>query len=153
MSGPGCAGPLGDQLAACFTARMITGLCAFVGTVIGMFLVARRARRTAVQAEAGEEVLFQVGARLPEEGRRYSLGRVQAGGKFRWKPRWSWTRLRELPTDLRYIRARQTTLREMLWIPTRALVIECESSAGPVHLWAYPEQAVHVVEMIRRESR
>jgi hypothetical protein len=131
---------------------MITVLCAFLGGVIGRLLVARRARRKAVQTEAGEVVFFQVGANLPYEGRRYSPGRVRAGGKFRWRPRWSWTRLRELPTDLRYIRARQTTFREMLWLPTRPLVIECESSAGLVRLWAYPEQAVHVVEMIRRAS-
>ena len=114
--------------------------------------MARRARRKAVQTEAGEVVFFQVGANLPYEGRRYSPGRVRAGGEFRWKPRRSWTRLRELPTDLRYIRARQTTFREMLWLPTRPLVIECESSAGLVRLWAYPEQAVHVVQMIRRAS-
>lgn len=132
---------------------MIKGLCAaFIGGVIGRLLLARRARRTATQAEAGEVVFFQVGANLPDEGRRYSLGRVRAGGKFQWKPRWARTRLRELPQDLRYIRARQATFREMLWVPTRALVIECESSAVPVRLWAYPEQAVHVVEMIRRAS-
>jgi hypothetical protein len=147
-----CPTPWRIGLAACFTPRMITGLCAVVGMVIGTLLVARRARRTATQAEAGEAVFFQVGANLPDEGRRYSPGRVRAGGKFQWKPRWSWTRLRELPGDLRYIRARQATFRETLRLPTRALVIECESSDGPVRLWAHPEQAVHVVELIRRTS-
>lgn len=132
---------------------MIQGLCAaLIGGVIGRLLLARRARRTVTQTEAGQTVFFQVGANLPDEGRRYSLGQVRAGGKFQWKSRWSRTRLRELPNDLRYIRAHQATFREMLWVPTKALVIECESSAGPVRLWAYPEQAVHVVEMIRRAS-
>ncbi|WP_406371441.1 hypothetical protein OG788_15680 [Streptomyces sp. NBC_00647] len=132
---------------------MITGLCAsLVGGVIGRLLLARRARRTATQTEAGQTVFFQVGANLPDEGPRYSLGQVRAGGRFQWKPRWSRTRLRELPKDLRYIRARRATLREMLWVPAKALVIECESSAVPVRLWAYPQQAVHVVEMIRRAS-
>ncbi|MFE6962982.1 hypothetical protein [Streptomyces sp. NPDC057696] len=79
-------------------------------------------------------------------------GNVLAGGEFRWIPRWSWTRLRALPTDLRYIRAREMTFREMLWLPDRVLVIECESSVGPVRLWAHLEQAVQVVEMIRRAS-
>ncbi|WP_240653675.1 hypothetical protein [Streptomyces sp. AcE210] len=132
---------------------MIAGFCgALLGGVIGRLLLARRARRTATQAEAGEVVFFQVGANLPDEGRRYSLGRVRAGGRFQWKPRWSMTRLRELPADLRYIRARRATFRDVLWVPTRALVIECEGSGMPVRLWAYPEQAVHVVEMIRRAS-
>ena len=131
---------------------MITGFCTFVGMVIGTLLVARRARRTAARAEAGQSVFFQVGANLPGEGRRYSLGQVRAGGEFRWNPRWSWTRLRELPTDLRYIRAREATFREKLWLPAGALVIECESSAGPVRLWAHVEHVVHVVEMIRRTN-
>ncbi|MCX5328368.1 hypothetical protein [Streptomyces sp. NBC_00140] len=107
-------------------------------------------RRTAARAAAGIAVSFPVGANLPDEGRRYSLGRVHTGREFRWEPRWSRTRLRELPTDLRYVRARETTLREMLWLPSSALVIECESSAGPVRLWAHSQQAVQVVEMIRR---
>ncbi|MFE4255597.1 hypothetical protein ACFRU3_40260 [Streptomyces sp. NPDC056910] len=131
---------------------MITGVCAFLGTVIGAFLMERRARRTAARAELGEAVLFPVGANLPDDGRRYSLGRGLAGGEFRWIPRWSWTRLRALPADLRYIRAREMTFREMLWLPDRVLVIECESSVGPVRLWAHPKQAVQVVEMIRRAS-
>ncbi|MFE6755694.1 hypothetical protein ACFVDQ_19160 [Streptomyces sp. NPDC057684] len=129
---------------------MIAGVGAFLGTVIGAFLMARRARRTAARAEAGEAVLFPVGANLPDEGRRYSLGRVLAGGEFRWIPRRSWTRLRALPTDLRYIRAREMTFRKMLWLPDRVLVIECESSVGPVRLWVHPKQAVQVVEIIRR---
>ncbi|MFJ9543046.1 hypothetical protein ACIRPX_38215 [Streptomyces sp. NPDC101225] len=132
---------------------MITGLCAFVGMVIGALLVARRARRTAARAAAGEAVFFHVGANLPAEGRRrYSLGRVQTGGEFRWKPSRPWTRLRELPADLRYIRAREANFRESLWLPPRALVIECESSAGLIQLWAREEQATHVVEMIQRTS-
>jgi hypothetical protein len=127
------------------------GLCAFVGSVIGTILVARRARRIAARAEAGEAVFFQVGANLPEEGRRYSLGRVPAGSEFRWRPRWSWTRLRELPADLRFVRAREATFRETLWLlPPGALMIECESSAGPVRLWTRAEHVVHVVGMIRR---
>ncbi|MFF2479221.1 hypothetical protein [Streptomyces sp. NPDC058066] len=132
---------------------MIQAFCgALIGGVIGRLLLARRARRTATQTEAGQIVFFQVGANLPNEGPRYSLGQVRAGGKFQWTPRWSRTRLRELPKDLRYIRARHPSFREVLWVPTRALVIECESSAVSVRLWAYPEQAVHVVEMIRRAS-
>ncbi|MFE5105996.1 hypothetical protein [Streptomyces sp. NPDC056663] len=131
---------------------MIMGLGSFLVAVIGTFLMARRARRTAARAEAGEAVFFPVGANLPDEGRRYSLGRVLAGGEFRWIPRWSWTRLRELPADLRYIRAREMTFREMLWLPARVLVIECESSVGLVRLWVHPEQAVQVLEMIRRPS-
>ncbi|MFJ3339445.1 hypothetical protein [Streptomyces sp. NPDC086766] len=131
---------------------MIYGICVFVCTVLGTMLVARRARRTAARAEAGEAVFFQVGANLPDKGRRYSLGRVRAGDEFRWKPRWPWTRLRELPADLRYIRTREATFRETLWLPPGVLVIECESPAGPVRLWARTEQAVHVMEMIRRTS-
>ncbi|MET7451884.1 hypothetical protein ABZT03_08315 [Streptomyces sp. NPDC005574] len=132
---------------------MITGLCTSVGMVIGLLLAARRARRTAARAAAGEALFFQVGANLQAGGRRqYSLGRVQAGGDFRWQPRRSWTRLRELPADLSYIRAREATFGEGLWLPPRALVIECESSAGPVRLWARVEQATQVVEMIRRTS-
>ncbi|MFE1925389.1 hypothetical protein ACFW91_22810 [Streptomyces asoensis] len=129
---------------------MFTWLWVLVGTVIGTILVARRARRTAAQAEAGEAVFFQVGANLPDEGRRYSLGRVQAGSEFQWKPRWPWTRLREIPTDLNYVRAREATSREAWRLPTGVLVIECESSAGPVRLWTRPQYARHVVVMIRR---
>jgi hypothetical protein len=142
--------PIGDQLAACFTSRMMTAVYVLVGFMIGTILVARRARRTAARAAAGEAVFFPVGANRPDEGRRYSVGRVQAGGEFRWEPRWPWTRLRELPTDLRYVRARHTTFGEVWWIPPGALVIECESSGGPVRLWARTQQAVQVVEMIRR---
>ncbi|MFC5788054.1 MULTISPECIES: hypothetical protein [Streptomyces] len=129
---------------------MNTAVCVFVGMVIGALLVARRARRTAARAEAGEAVLFRVGANLPDEGRRYSLGRVLAGGEFRWIPRWPWTRLRRLPADLRYVRAREATSREMLWLPIGVLVIECASAAGPVRLWARREHALLIVEMIRR---
>lgn len=129
---------------------MITGVCVFVGMVIGAMVVARRARRTAARARAGEAVFFRVGANRPDQGRRYSPGRVLAGSKFRWEPRWSWTLLRELPTDLRCVRARDTTFREFWWLPTGALVIECESSAGPVRLCVHAEQVVQVVEMIRR---
>ncbi|MGW1728031.1 hypothetical protein ACWCQK_34640 [Streptomyces sp. NPDC002306] len=124
----------------------------FIGVKIGMMLIGRRARRTASRAEAGEAVFFQVGANLPDKERRYSLGQVQAGGEFEWKPRRSWTRLRELPTDLRYIRARDMTFRESLRLPPGARVIECESSVGPVHLCARVEYTEHVVEMIRRTS-
>jgi hypothetical protein len=131
---------------------MITGVCTAVGAVIGMFVMTLRARRVAARAEVGEAVFFRVGVSLPAEGRGYSLGRVRAGGEFRWTPRWSWTRVRELPADLRYVRARETTWREMLWLPAGALVIECESSAGPVRLWAPGEYAAHVVEMLRRAS-
>ncbi|MFE6956470.1 hypothetical protein [Streptomyces sp. NPDC057696] len=129
---------------------MNTAVCVFVGTVIGALLAARRARRTAARAEEGEAVLFRVGANLPDEGRRYSLGRVLTGGEFRWIPRWSWTRLRKLPADLRYVRAREASVREMLWLPSGVLVIECESSTGPVRLWARREHVVLIVEMIRR---
>lgn len=129
---------------------MITGVCAFAGMVIGTIVAARRARRTAARARAGEAVFFRAGANRPDQGRRYSPGRVRAGSEFRWEPRWSWTRLRELPTDLRYVRARETTFREFWWLPTGALVIECESSAGPVRLCVHAEQVVQVVEMIRR---
>jgi hypothetical protein len=136
--------------AACFTSRMSTAFSTCLGMVIGSIFVAWRVRRTAARAAAGITVSFPVGANLPGGGRRYSLGRVQTGREFRWEPRWSRARLRELPTDLRYVRARETTLREMLWLPSSALVIECESSAGPVRLWAYTRQAAQVVEMIRR---
>ena len=155
MSGQRRASPLDHRVAACFASRMITGvitgISVFVGATIGNILVARRVRRTTARAEAEEAVLFQVGANLPDEGRRrYSLGQVPAGSEFRWKPRRSWTRLRELPTDLRYVCARDATFREKLWLPSDALVIECESSAGSVRLWVHAEHAVHVVKMIRR---
>ncbi|MFG2275833.1 hypothetical protein ACGFNY_39480 [Streptomyces chartreusis] len=75
---------------------------------------------------------------------------MRAGSEFRWEPRRSWTRLRELPAGLRYVRARETTFWEFWFLPFGALVIECESSAGPVRLCVHAEQAVHVVEMIRR---
>ncbi|CAM5237418.1 hypothetical protein [Streptomyces chartreusis] len=142
--------PLGDQFASCFTSRMLTGFCALIGAVIGTIFVARRARQTAASAAAGKAVFFPVGATRPGDRRRYSLGRVQAGSAFQWEPRWSWTRLRALPTDLCYLCARPATFGEMWRIPIGTLVIECESSAGPVRLWAYPQQAVQVVEMIRR---
>lgn len=129
---------------------MTTAICVLFGMVIGTMLATRRARRTAARAEAGEAVLFHVGANLPDKGRRYSLGRVRTANEFRWEPRRSWTRLRELPADLRYVRTRETTLRESMWLPTSTLVIECESSAGPVRLWARKEQTAQVVEMIRR---
>ncbi len=141
---------LGEQLAACFTSRMITAACVCLGTVIGTILVSRRARRAAARAASGEAVFFQVGANRPDEGRRYSLGRMRTGTEFHWEPRRPWTRLRELPPDLRYVRTRHTTFREALWLPPGVLVIECESSAGPVRLWARVEQAAQVVEMIRR---
>ncbi|MEV6700576.1 hypothetical protein AB0M68_26010 [Streptomyces sp. NPDC051453] len=129
---------------------MKTAVYIFVGMAIEALLAARRARRTAARAEAGEAVLFRVGANLPNEGRRYSLGRVPSGSEFRWIPRWSWTRLRSLPADPRSARARKATFREMWWLPIGVLVIECESSAGPVRLWARKEHAVLVMEMIRR---
>lgn len=129
---------------------MITGVVSFASMVLGAIIAARRARRTVARAAAGEAVFFRVGANRPDQGRRYSLGRVLAGGEFRWEPRRSWTRLRELPTDLRYVRARDTTFREFWWLPTGAAVIECESSAGPVRLCVHAEQVVQVVEMIRR---
>ncbi|MHA5052209.1 hypothetical protein [Streptomyces sp. SD15] len=131
---------------------MNTWLAGFTGVMIGMILLGRRARRTAARAEAGEAVFFQVRANLPDKGRRYSLGRVQAGGEFGWKPRRSWTRLRELPTDLRYIRARDMTFLESLRLPPDMRVIECESSLGPVRLCARIEYTEHIVEMIRRTS-
>src|SRR4051812_40221314 len=123
MSGQRRASPLDHRVAACFASRMITGaitgLWVFVGSMIGTILVARRVRRTAARAEAGEAVFFPVGANLPDEGRRrYSLGQVPAGSGFQWKPRRSWTRLRELPTDLRYVCAREATFRERLWLPS-----------------------------------
>jgi hypothetical protein len=128
----------------------ITGLWTFVGMMIGSIVVARRVRRTAARAEAGEEaVFFLVGANLPDQGRRYSLGRVPAGSEFRWSPRWLWTRLRELPADLSYVCRREPAFRERLWLASDAVVIECDSSAGPVRLWAHAEHAVHVVRMIR----
>ncbi|WP_231905641.1 hypothetical protein [Streptomyces davaonensis] len=120
--------------------------------MIGTLIVARRARRTATRAAAGEAVFFQVSANRPNEGRRYSPGRVRSGGRFHWEPRWSWTRLRELPPDLHYVQARRPTLREMLWVSADALVIECESSTGPVRLCAHAAQAVPVVEMLRRTA-
>ncbi|MFB7758187.1 hypothetical protein ACFC18_52920 [Streptomyces sp. NPDC056121] len=129
---------------------MNTAVGVLIGMVTGTLLAARRARRTAARAEAGEAVLLRVGANLPDEGRRYSLGRVPAGGEFRWMPRWSWTRLRVLPADLRHVRAREATYREMLRLPIGVLVIECESSAGPVRLWARREHAALIAEMIRR---
>ncbi|MEU0195038.1 hypothetical protein ABZ250_35310 [Streptomyces afghaniensis] len=141
--------PLGDQLAACFTSRMMTGVWGFVGVLIGTTLVAWRARRTAARAAAGQAVFFPVGANRPDEGGRYSLGRVQAGREFQWEPRRSRTRLRELSADLRYVRAWQTTFGEMWRLPVGVLVIECESSAGPVRLWTRAQQAEQVVEMIR----
>ncbi len=129
---------------------MITGVMSFAGPVIAAIIAARRARRTVARAAAGEAVFFRVGANRPDQGHRYSPGRVRAGSEFRWEPRWSSTRPRELPSDLRYVRARDTTLREYWWLPTGALVIECESSAGPVRLCVHAEQVVQVVEMIRR---
>ena len=131
---------------------MITGVMAFLGTVIGAMIARRRARRAVARAAAGEAVFFRVGVNRPNQGRRYSPGRVPSGSEFRWEPRWSWTRLRELPTDLRYVRARDTTFREFWWLPTDALVIECESSAGPVRLCVHAEQVAQVVAMIRRTA-
>ncbi|MEU6915927.1 hypothetical protein [Streptomyces olindensis] len=75
---------------------------------------------------------------------------MRTGTEFHWEPRRPWTRLLELPPDLRYVRARPTTLREALWLPPGVLVIECESSTGPIRLWARVEQAAQVAEMIRR---
>lgn len=129
---------------------MTAGVSVLFGVLIGTMVAAWRARRTAARAAAGEAVFFRVGANLPDKGRRYSLGRVQTASEFRWMPRHSWTRLRELPTGLRYVRTRETTFRESMRLPTGTLVIECESSAGPVRLWARKEQEVQVVEMLRR---
>lgn len=130
---------------------VITGISVFVGATIGNIVAARRVRRTAARADAGETVIFQVGANLPDEGRRrYSLGQVPAGREFRWKPRRRWTRLRELPADLHYVCARDATFREKLWLPSDGRVIECESSAGSVRLWVHAEHEVHVAKMIRR---
>ncbi|MEU1535199.1 hypothetical protein [Streptomyces fagopyri] len=106
--------------------------------------------RIAARVRAGEKGFLRVVANLPDKGWRYSLGLVRAEGEFRWEPRWSWTRLREIPTDLRYIRARVITSREKLWLSPSGLVIECESSAGPVLLWVHMVNVEHVVEMIRR---
>lgn len=142
--------PLGDQSSPCFTPRMITGLCSFLGAVIGTALMLRRQHRAAARADAGQAVLFPIGAKRPDASRRWNLGRTRANAEeFRWEPRWPWTRLRELPADLRFVRARHQTGREWLWLPTGALVIECESSDGPIWLWVMHMQVEHVVPMIR----
>ncbi|MER6062672.1 hypothetical protein ABT167_16040 [Streptomyces sp. NPDC001792] len=140
---------LGDQLAACFTPRMIAAL-ALVGVSILIFLLAWLPRRMAARVLAGEAGFVRVMANLPAKGRRYSLGLVRAEGEFQWEPRWSWTRLRELPTDLRYTGARVITAREGLWLSPGGLVIECESSAGPVLLWVRAAHVEHIMELIRR---
>ncbi|WP_240634435.1 MULTISPECIES: hypothetical protein [Streptomyces] len=44
------------------------------------------------------------------------------------------------------------TFREVWWLPAGALVIECESSEGPVRLWAHAAQAQYVVDVIRRAA-
>ncbi|OQR60766.1 hypothetical protein B6E66_28615 [Streptomyces maremycinicus] len=75
---------------------------------------------------------------------------MRTGSEFRWQPRRPWIRLRELPADLRFVRARRATSRETWRIPFGALVIECESSRGPVRLWARPQQLAQVVELIGR---
>lgn len=86
---------------------MVTGICVLLGAVLAWVFVHRRARRAAERARAGQAVTFPVGAGLPEVSRRWSPGRVRADADaFRWEPRWPWTRLRELPAGLRFVRAR-----------------------------------------------
>lgn len=102
------------------------------------------------RGRAGESVWFPVGAKLPEKGRRWSVGRIRAGAeRFRWEPRWRATRLRALPDDLRMVRTRQQEGGERWWLTPGAMVIECESSDGPVWLWVMPAQLDHVRAMIR----
>lgn len=61
--------PLGDQSSPCFTPRMITGLCSFLGAVIGTALMLRRQHRAAARADAGQAVLFPIGAKRPDASR------------------------------------------------------------------------------------
>ncbi|WP_327350826.1 hypothetical protein [Streptomyces sp. NBC_01304] len=129
---------------------MITGLCVLGGVLMGSFIVAWRARRIAARAEAGKAATLQVGANRPDAGRRYSLGRVRSDQEFRWEPRWSWSRQRELPAELRYVRTRKLTAGEVWRLPAGVMLIECESAEGPVRLWVREAYAAHVAEMIRR---
>ncbi len=130
---------------------MFTGICAALGALLGVAFVRRRSQRAMNRAKAGQPVLFSVGAKRPDLGRRWSLGRVRSEvEEFRWEPRWSWTRLRELPADLRFFRVREPKGREWLWIPIDAFVIECESPEGPVWLWVMGAQWEHVAGTIRQ---
>lgn len=48
---------------------MITGLCSFLGAVIGTALMLRRQHRAAARADAGQAVLFPIGAKRPDASR------------------------------------------------------------------------------------
>lgn len=86
-----------------------------LGAVIGTALMLRRQHRAAARADPGHAVLFPIGAKRPDASGRWNLGRTRANAEeFRWEPRWPWTRLRELPADLRSVRARHQTGREWL---------------------------------------
>lgn len=130
---------------------MFSAICGALGVLLGTVVVRRRAKQAMARVNAGQPALFPIGAKRPDLSRRWNLGRTQASAEeFRWEPRWPWTRLRELPADLQCVRTREMTFREMLWLPDGALVIECESSDGPVWLWVMPVQVKHVIAMIRR---
>ncbi|MGW2770752.1 hypothetical protein [Streptomyces sp. NPDC001275] len=125
-------------------------ICVVLGVLLGEAIRRWRSRRAMARARVGQAALFLIGAKRPDVGRRWSLGRVRADAEeFRWEPRWPWTRLREVPADLRFVRVRQQQGREWLWLPAGVSVIECESSDGPVWLWVMDTQMKHVVAMIR----
>ncbi|GED89285.1 hypothetical protein TNCT6_63700 [Streptomyces sp. 6-11-2] len=128
---------------------MVMGICVVLGVLLGEAIRRWRSRRAMERAKAGQAALFLIGAKRPNRG-RWSSGRVRADAEeFRWEPRWPWTRLREVPADLRFVRVRQQEGLEWLWLPAGVLVIECESSDGPVWLWVMHTQLEHVVAMIR----
>ncbi|PJM93165.1 hypothetical protein CG719_24250 [Streptomyces sp. CB01373] len=144
----------GDQSPSCFTARMsmwIMGICFMLSVPLGEVIRRRRSRQALARARMGQATLFLVGAKRPDVGSLWSSGRVRADAEeFRWEPRWPWTRLREVPADLRVVRVRrQKGAQEALWLPAGVSVIECESSDGPVWLWVVDTQLAHVVRMIR----
>jgi hypothetical protein len=127
-------------------------VCVAVGTCVGLGLRARRSRRVAARAEAGEAVSFLVMARRGDRRGRFDVGRVRADVPFRWVPTRPWGRLRELPADLRNPRVSPSTSGETLWIQPGAVVIECDSAEGPVLLGVRPEHQGLVMSMIRRNA-
>ncbi|MFJ4552888.1 hypothetical protein ACIP4X_27500 [Streptomyces sp. NPDC088817] len=133
----------------------ITGICIMLGVLLGETIRRRRSRRALAQARMGQAVLIPIGAKRPNVSGRWSPGRVRADAEeFRREPRWPWTRLREIPADLRFVRVReQKGGRELLWLPAGVSVIECESSDGPVWLWAMDTQLEHVVAMVTSADR
>ncbi|WP_018535503.1 MULTISPECIES: hypothetical protein [unclassified Streptomyces] len=129
---------------------MFTGVCVGLGALTGTAIATWRARRAAARAEAGQAVHFAVGANRPQDGRKYSLGRVRSDRPFHWEPRWRWNRLRHLPDGLLVVQTREMTLKEMLWLPSGAVVLECSSDDGPVRLWVHRAQAEQVRSLVRR---